>query len=298
MSKVLCTGAKGFIASQLVSRLRDNGDDVTEFDIVNGQDICNQRQVQKAIEGKDVVFHLAAVADLNWARVHPNQTMQINVDGTWNVAMACKKTGAKLYFSSTCCVFGNQKVHPVTEETLPNPSEIYACTKLAGEAIIKGLHYTYGLQYNMMRFATIYGEGARAALGTHIFMGQALRGEPITVHGDGKQTRTLTHVEDLIDSIMALYNSEKINDIWNLTTEEEVSANKMAESIKEITKSKSPIIYVPQRVGQTYKEQVSAQKMLKECGWKAKVSWDEGIRRQYEWFKYTNQIKNIYIEPK
>lgn len=295
--KLLVTGSEGFIAKKLIEALKKKNQ-VEGFDMVDGKDLRNKLQVEQAVNGKDAVFHLAAIADLNWARVHPCETMAINVQGTWNVAYACQKYGAKMYFSSTCCVFGNQPVHPVTEETLPRPAEIYACTKMAGENLIRGLNLTYGLEYNLMRFATIYGEGVRPALGSHIFMGQALRGEPITVHGDGTQTRTLTYVGDLVDSIMALFRSGKMNDVWNLTTEEEVSANQMAQSIKEVTGSKSEVVYIPQRVGQTFKESVSAQKMLKEVGWKAKVSWEEGIRKQYDWFVKTGQVNNIYKEPR
>jgi nucleoside-diphosphate-sugar epimerase len=297
MSKILVTGGKGFIGSKLIERLsKDN--QVESFDVVDGQDLRKLEQVCKAVKGKDAVFHLAAVADLNWARVHPIETMEINIRGTWNVAYACSKFNAKLNFASTMCTYGNQKVHPSTELSLPNPSEIYACSKLAGESIIKGFYYTYGLQYNMMRFATIYGEGTRPALGTHIFLRQALTNKPITIHGDGNQTRTLTYITDLIDAIEALYKSGKFNQIWNLTSEEEVSANQMAESIKEITKSRSEIIHIPQRIGQTHKEQVSARKMFNEVGWKAKVDWNEGIRKMYEWFIKTNQVNNVYVEPK
>lgn len=292
---VLVTGSAGFIASKLVDRLKEDPLNYVEgFDLTKGQDLCNMGQVKRAVEYKDVVFHLAAVADLNWARVHPDETELINVRGTWNVAQACSKFGAQLFFASTCCTFGEQKVHPSTEESLPNPGEIYACSKLAGENLIKGVHHTYGLDYNMMRFATIYGPGTRPALATHIFMGQALRGEPITVHGDGKQTRTLTYVDDLVDGIIALWKSDKINDVWNLSTEEEVSAIQMAEDIKRITESRSEIVFIPQRVGQTYRESISAEKMRREVGWEAKTSWKCGIQHMYRWFVETNQVVNKY----
>jgi nucleoside-diphosphate-sugar epimerase len=281
---VLLTGSSGFIASKLKKRLRDLGHQVEPFDIAQGQDICN-------------ADHLAAVADLNWARVHPIETMKINVEGTWNIANACRLNGTLLLFASTMCVYGNQKTHPDTEETLPNPAEIYACTKLAGESVIKGFHHTYGLEYVMMRFATIYGEGTRPALGTHIFLRQALKGEPITVHGDGQQTRTLTHIDDLIDAIIAAYQSGKVNETWNMTTQEEVSALQMAETIKSLTGSKSPIVFIPQRVGQTFRESVSAEKIKRDTGWEAKVKWDDGIRRMYKWFKETGQINNVYNLP-
>ncbi len=294
---ILITGGRGFIGSQLMRRLSEKYE-VESFDIADGQDLRNLEQVRKAVKGKFAVFHLAAVADLNWARAHPLETMQINVQGTWNVAYACEEYRTRLFFASTCCIFGNQRVHPATEESLPNPAEIYACSKLAGEYIIKGFHHTYGLEYNLMRFATIYGEGTRPALATHIFLGQALRGEPLTVHGDGKQTRTLTYIGDLVDAVIALYHSGRINGVWNMSNTEEISATKMAEDIKEITGSKSKIVFIPQRVGQTYRESISADKMMKEVGWKAKVGWDEGIRRMYQWFVSTNQIENTYQIPK
>lgn len=296
-NRILVTGGNGFIGSALMERLSKIAD-VESFDNVNeNQDLRNISQVCKAVQDKSVVFHLAAVADLNWGRVHPVETMEINCLGTWNVAYACMKYEAKLYYASTCCTYGEQEIHPETERALPNPNEIYACSKLAGEYIIKGFHYSFDLKYNMMRFATIYGPGTRTALATHIFLGQALRGEPITVHGDGKQTRTLTYIDDLIDAIMMLYKSGKINDIWNMSTEEQVSAIKMAEDIKEITSSDSPIVFIPQRIGQTYVEAISAEKMYKEVGWKAKVKWEYGISKMYDWFVLTQQINNKYKMP-
>jgi UDP-glucose 4-epimerase len=292
--KILITGGKGFIGRHLVARLTSMGLDTESFDIVDGDDLKCLNQLRKKIHGKAVVFHLAAVADLNWARKFPLKTMDINLQGTWNVAQACVESGAGLYFTSTMCVYGNQKVHPSTEETLPSPSEIYACSKLAGESIVTGFHHTYGLQYNIMRFATIYGEGTRPALATHIFLGQAMRGEPITIHGDGTQTRTLTHVDDLIDAILALYQSGKMNDVWNMSTTEEVSVLQMAQDAKRLTRSKSPVVFIPQRVGQTHKESISADKMLRETGWQAKISWNDGIERMYKWFVDTDQVKNTY----
>lgn len=299
MTKILVTGSEGFIASALVNRLKkDANNEVEGFDNVKGQDLRDFNGVMKAVEGKDVIFHLAAVADLNWARVHPIETMEINIEGTWNIAYACTKAHAKLFFASTCCVFGEQEIHPATEKSLPNPNEIYACSKLAGEKVIKGFHFSFGLQYNMMRFATIYGEGTRPALATHIFLGQALRGDPITVHGDGYQTRTLTYIDDLVDAIISLYTSGKMNDIWNMSQTEEISAYKMAQDIKYMTNSKSQIVNIPQRIGQTYRESISIDKMKYEVGWQPKISWEEGIKRMLDWFVKTGQINNKYEIPR
>jgi len=296
--KVLITGAKGFIGSNLTGRLSLLGDSVASFDSVGGQDIRNLEQVQAAIKGKDIVFHLAAVADLNWAGAYPIETMEVNIQGTWNIAIACLRAGAKLYYASTCCVYGNQEHHPSTEESLPNPAEIYAYTKLAGENVVRGLHCSFGLPYSIMRFATIYGEGMRPALAPHIFLGQALRREPITIHGDGIQTRTLTYIDDLIDAVVTLYQSGKLNDVWNMSTTRTVSAVQIARDIKEVTKSQSELVNVPQRVGQTFQEEISSDKIFRETGWKAKVEWEDGLRRTYQWFVKTGQINNVYEKPR
>jgi len=295
--RVLITGGKGFIGKHLASGLSQTGDIITSLDTIDGRDIRNLEQVREAIQGKDIVFHLAAIADLNWAYIHPVETMKVNVEGTWNIAIACLEAKAKLYYASTACVYGNQEHHPSTEESPPNPAEIYACTKLAGENVIRGLHHSFGLEYNFMRFATIYGEGMRSALAPHIFLGQALRGEPITVHGEGKQTRTLTYIDDLIDAIVVLYQSGRVNGIWNMTTSRTVSAIQMAKDIKEITGSKSEIVSILQRIGQTFQEEISADKMLRETGWGNKVDWEEGLRRTYQWFKETEQVNNVYQKP-
>lgn len=298
--KALVTGGSGFIGSKLTQRLKANGLEVFNFDNAGGivsNDLRYIDSVLTAVKGKDYVFHLAAVADLNWAKVHPIEAMQINVQGTWNVAYACQQYGAKLYYASTCCVYGNQPVHPETEEMLPRPAEIYACSKMAGENVIMGFHHTYGLEYNMMRFATIYGEGTRPALATHIFLRQAITGQPITVHGEGKQTRTLTYIDDLVDAIEMLFLSSKVNGVWNMSTEEEVSALQMAQDIRQVTGSNSKIEFIPQRVGQTFKESISAKKMKEEVGWKAKTKWHDGIRKMHKWFVDTNQVTQIYKIP-
>lgn len=295
--KILCTGSAGFICGRLISRLIEQCHEVTGFDVAYGLDILNLSQVRSAVEKQDAVFHLAAVADLNWMRVHYQEAMDVNIRGTMNLAIACREVGARLFFASTCCVYGWQTDHPTTENHLPHPNELYAASKYAGEQIIVGLSKTHGLQYNLMRFATIYGPGTRPALGTHIFMGQALRGEPITVHGDGEQTRTLTYVEDLIDGMMALLHSGKLNDVWNLSAEREISANEMASTIRRVCQSDSPIVHIGQRPGQTFRESISAEKMRRECAWEAKTPWDTGIRQMLEWYMATNQVDRRYNEP-
>jgi len=221
--KILVTGGSGFIGKALIERLKKEGHEVENFDLSEGKDLRNLKQVERAVKGKDVVFHLAAIADLNVSREKPKENMDINVLGTMNVAEACWRHKTLLFYTSTCCVYGNQPKHPVDEETLPRPTEIYACSKLAGEYVILGYAKTCGLQYNIARIATTYGPGMRPALAVYIFFDRALKNKPIPIHGTGKQTRTLTYIDDIVEGLVAWLKSGVKNEIINITTEEEVS---------------------------------------------------------------------------
>lgn len=284
--KVLITGGEGFIGSHLAEKLKRTGNQIELFDLASGKDLRDRNSVDASVEGKDYVFHLAAVADLNWARENPLETMDINIGGTINIANSCAKYKVPLYHASTCCVYGNQQRHPVNEATLPNPAEIYACSKLAGEEIIRGYGLMYGLKFNLMRFATIYGPGMRPALGVYVFFKQALSGSPITIHGNGKQTRTLTYIDDLISGIVALFESGLFIGSVNLSTEEEISANQMAKMIKKLTNSKSKITHIDQRPGQTYRESVDSSKAKNLFGWEAKTTFREGLIKTFRWLTH------------
>lgn len=281
--KILVTGGNGFLGKHLVKRLRNNGDIVEVFDLPD--DIRNYSLLKKRTKGYDLVWHAAAIADLNYARGHDDDTFDINVQGTINVAKACSENGIKLNYFSTCCVYGNQKIYPTDELSPTYPSEIYADTKLMGEYAILSYKDISNLKFNIVRLATIYGPGMREALGVHIFFTQAMKNKPITVHGNGKQTRSITYVEDLIDGLEKITYFKGNGEIINIAAQERISAIDMAKRIKKITKSKSKIVHIPQRPGQTFIEEVSSKKAKKLIKWESKTSFDEGLEKTYEWFK-------------
>lgn len=289
-NNLLVTGGKGFLGRLLVNKLEEKGYKVQTFDIVDGQDITNYKQVEDYIEKNDIVIHLAAVSDLNYAREHPKETMDINILGTINVVEACRKFNKNLIFASTCCVYGNQDVHPVDENTCPKPTEIYAHSKLAGEQIILGYAKHFGLQYLILRLATFYGPEMRPALAPYIFLSKVMKGEPIEIHGDGTQTRTFTYVDDIIEGIVKAIESNIWNEIINITTEEETSVLQLAQLAMKIVGKEVPLKFVEDRPGQIRKEQILARKAKELFGWEAKVSFEEGLKRTYEWMK---TLKNV-----
>ncbi len=282
--KVLITGHRGFIGRHLYRKLVGLGYEVYGFDLIDGDDLLDFDKVERAIKKVDIVYHIAAQADLNEMVKNLDKVkigLNINIVATQNIALICSKYQKWLIFASTLCVYGNIKKSGIEDTILPNPSEMYAYSKYAAESIIKGFNKSFDLEYTILRFPTTYGVGMRSALGVQIFIDQARRDEDITVHGSGKQTRTLTYVEDLIDAcVKVLKNKNRVvNQTINLSTSENISALTMAKDIKKIIKSKSKIIHVGQRRNQILHEKISVSKAKKLLGWRAQTPWSLGIRK-------------------
>lgn len=281
--KILITGNSGFLGIKLTKTLSQKNE-VYGFDVKEGKDIRNYNQVDQAIKKIDVVIHAAAVADLYIADENVDNTWDINVLGTINVSKACSKYNKKNIYISTVCVYGNQKKFPVTELTLPQPTEIYAWSKYAGEQVVQGQHSRFGTDFMILRIATFYGPEMRTSLVPYVFMKQTLEGKDITIHGNGNQTRTFTYIDDVVDGIVSVVNSNIKNEILNITTEEEISVNNLAKITKDITNSKSKIVHLKDRPGQIYIEKISAQKAYEFLGWQAKINFKEGMDKVYNWF--------------
>jgi nucleoside-diphosphate-sugar epimerase len=130
----------------------------------------------------------------------------------------------------------------------------------------------------------------RPALAPFIFLSRVMKGEPIEIHGTGKQTRTFTYVDDIVDGIIAVLESGVWNEIINITTEEETSVIKLAKLAMKIVGRKVPLKFVTDRPGQIKKEQILARKAKKLLGWEAKISMEEGLKLTYEWIKTLNRI--------
>lgn len=282
MKRILLTGNKGFIGKYISRDLKNEGYIVEGLDIVDGLDLNDNDLLESMIKSVDVVFHLAAQADLykmtsNYESL--DDGIDLNVLTTKRIALLCSQYKKKLIFASTVCVYGNIDRIAHEDTALPNPSEAYACSKYAAEWIIMGISKSFGLEYTILRFATVYGINMRAALGAQTFINQAIAGNDITVHGDGKQERTLTHVEDLSRACVLVVKNEKstFNQIFNVSDTDHISAIKMAEDIKRISKSSSNIVFIAQRPNQTFKENISNEKIRNALNWEPQKNWLQGI---------------------
>jgi len=290
--KCLVTGSAGFVGIKLVNSLREEGHEVVEYDIADGQDILDTEQLDAAVKDVDIVYHIAAQADLTKITdiEKGRECVKLNVDGTQNVAFACAKYNKWLIYSSTCCVYGNsEEPFGVDDEDhgMPHPREIYAACKLAGENIVIGYSQSFDLPYTILRYGTIYGPGMRGALAPAVFFKQSLAGNDITIHGDGKQERTQTYIDDLVDGSVAVieHKEDALGHIINLCGTEKISVIKMAEDIKNLTESKSKIVHGPDRKWQTFYENVNLEKARRLLDWEPQTTWKEGIAKTYEWIK-------------
>ncbi len=288
--QILVTGGRGFIGKRLMAKLEELGHTPISYDIVDSQDLFNMEALEAAIKSVDAVYHVAAEADLTRMMTLEDGHRGVgqNVSATESVAYLCAKHKRWLLFASTLCVYGDVTEYPEREDsTLPSPSEIYAASKYAAEWVIRGYGKSFELEYTILRFATVYGPGMRAALGVYVFLKQALLGEPITVHGEGKQVRTLTYVDDLVNGIVAplTHREQAHGQIFNITSPEITSAIGMAEQIKEITNSNSPIVFVPQRKNNTQHEEPDTLKAEQLLEWKAEYSFQEGLKATLPWMQ-------------
>jgi UDP-glucose 4-epimerase len=288
--KILVTGGKGAIGGRLMEKLSELGHEAVSYDLVDRQDIFKLPQLEGVIKGVDAVYHLAAEANLNRMRdlEGAHHGAVLNVGGTECVAYLCAKYTKWLLYVSTVSVYGDTLEYPAREDTtLPNPSEIYAASKYAGEWIVVGYGKSVALPYTVIRMATPYGRGTRLAMAVHVFFIQALRGEAITIDGDGTQERTMTHIDDVIGGMVAplAHKSKSLGQIFNISTSERTSVKQMAEQIKALTSSQSPIVFRSQRPHDTMKEDIDTAKSKKVLGWEAKVSFKEGLAKTLPWIK-------------
>ena len=276
--RILVTGSSGFLGKKLIKSLTGKGHECITFDYSDGQNILSKESLSESFKSSpDVCVHLAAVADLNFFRKDPEGCERINIQGTKNVIDACARAGARMIFASTCCCYGNNNCHPSDEESPLAPTEPYAKSKQSSEADVLAA----GPPHTVMRLATFYGPGMRPALCPAVFIAAAAKGETIFIHGDGKQTRTFTFVDDIVSGIVTIVESEPRYRIVNVTCEESVSVLEIAKLAMEVTGNDVAVEHVQDRAGQILREEISNAR-LRSLGWKPLTTFAEGMKRSYE----------------
>jgi len=294
--RVLVTGGSGFIGSHVVDKLRLRGHEPVIYDLRPSLwhepgtvdtmlgSITDREALERALHSCDAVAHLAAVADVNDVHAEPEDAERVNARGTVTVLEAARRAGVKrIVYASTIWVYSDCEEEAVDEETLlPAPSHLYTSTKLAGELYCKAYQELYGIDYTILRFGIPYGPRAREAAVIPAFVGKALRGEPLTLAGDGRQSRRFVYVEDLADGVALGLGDVATNRVYNLASDENVSIKQIAETIKQEL-GKVEIQHTPARPGDFGGKIVCSKRAERELGWNAATPFSEGVHRYVEW---------------
>ncbi|KKS43742.1 MAG: hypothetical protein UV05_C0022G0005 [candidate division CPR1 bacterium GW2011_GWA2_42_17] len=289
--KVVVVGGAGFIGSHLADALVERGYEVKVIDNLSGgksenlnpkavfhkADIRNLEAIKLIIKGAKFVFHLAALPRVQYSIEHPTETSEVNVIGTLNVLVAAKEGGVqRVIYSSSSSVYGDQKIMPLREDMTAYPKSPYGLQKYVGELYCRMWSEVYDLETVSLRYFNVYGprlnpDGAYPlAIGKFLKLRQA--GKPLTIWGDGTQTRDFTHVRDVVRANLLAMEIKKVGkgEVINIGAGRSFSVNNMAKLIG------GPVVHEPPRIEphDTLADNSLAKKLL---GWEPEVALEEGI---------------------
>jgi UDP-glucose 4-epimerase len=295
--RVLVTGGAGFIGSHVVDRLRAGGIAVRILDLRPSPhharcevdcavaDLLDPGAVRAAMRGCDAVVHLAAAADVDEVARCPADAEAVNARGTLNVLEAARVGGVRrVVYASTIWVYGNGSGTVDEESAVELPDHLYTATKLAGEMYCRSYAELYGLQCTVLRFGIPYGPRARPAGVIPVFVTKALAGEPLTIAGEGLQSRRFVYVEDLADGVVRGLAGHAIGRVYNLVGEESVTIRGIAETVRDILGDVS-VVHTPARTADFQGAEVCGARAASELGWQPRTSFAEGVRRYVEWHR-------------
>jgi UDP-glucose 4-epimerase len=301
----LVTGGAGFIGSHLVDRLLAEGRHVRVLDnFVVGRranldqhegnpaleiieaDVADKSALNSACAGVERIFHLAARADIVPSIQEPEAYFRANVDGTFAALEGARAHGVQrfVYVASSSC-YGIPDVYPTPETTAADPRYPYALTKYLGEQLVMHWAKVYQLPCVSVRFFNVYGPRARTS-GTYgaifgVFLAQLLAGKPLTIVGDGEQTRDFTFVTDAVDALVTVANSDKAGEVYNVGSGRPVSVNELIRHLGSPT-----TVNIPKRPGEPDCTWADTTKIRRELGWEPKIQIAEGIKRMLENIDY------------
>jgi len=294
--RVLVTGGSGFIGSHVVDKLAEHGHEPVIFDLRESPwhepgtvptvigSVTDREALEAALDGCDAVAHLAAVADVNDVHTDPELAEQINAHGTAAVLEAARRSGVnRVIYASTIWVYSDTRSDEVDEDSLlPAPSHLYTSTKLAGELYCNSYKQLYGINYTILRFGIPYGPRAREAAVIPTFVSRAFNGEPLTLAGDGRQSRAFVYVEDLAEGVTRALDEVALNRVYNLASDESVTIRQIAETVQELV-GDTEIVYTSARPGDLNSKVVASDRAREELGWTASTPLRDGVRRYVEW---------------
>ena len=300
--RILVTGGAGFIGSHLVEYFQGKAEirvldslrtgylknlDGFDVEFIKG-DIRDREVVRKAMEGVDYVFHFAALISVPESMEKIQECVDINVNGLLVVLEEAAAAGVKkLCFSTSAAIYGDNPEVPKRETMYPEPKSPYAITKLDGEYYCDMFTKTGRLQTACLRYFNVFGprqdpKSAYAAA-VPIFTAKAVAGEPLTIYGDGEQTRDFIYVKDIVAANVFMAMND-FTGVYNIAYGKRITINDLVKLIKDVTNSKSEIVHLPERAGDV-KHSMAAVDKLNTTGFKPGFDFDAGMKATVEFFQ-------------
>ncbi len=308
-SKILVTGAAGFIGSTLVNKLLEMNCDVIGYDTFSDyyegkeanldvfssnskfrlikDDILNFEGLLHATEGVDIIFHIAAQPGVRFSLEKPTITNRINTEGTLNVLQASVKNDVKkIINASSSSIYGNPQYTPVDENHPKIPISIYGVSKLAAENYCRIYHEMYDKNIVSLRYHTVYGPKGRPDMAVFKWIDSLFNNQKITIFGDGNQTRDMTFVNDIVDgTIKAAEHDNVSGDVFNLSSGRTVTMNYILEQLVSIIGITPSIEYQKPRDDDAKDTYGNIEKAKKILDYIPQTSVEEGLRLTVNWYK-------------
>jgi dTDP-glucose 4,6-dehydratase len=307
MARAVVTGGSGFIGSHLCTALRARGAEVVAVDNLSTGERDNVTHLlgdpgftfleQDVIDGLavdgpvDAVLHFASAASVPEYLARPLETLRVGAEGTRHALELARACGARFLLASTSEIYGDPLVHPQPEDYWGNvnpvgPRSVYDEAKRYGEALTMAYHRTHGVDTKIVRIFNCFGPGLLPGDGRVVsnFLVQAMAGEPLTVYGDGTQTRSFCFIDDEVRGILALLDS-RWNGPMNIGNPDEHTVLELAKLVLEVTGSSSPIAFAELPDDDPTRRRPDISLARSELAWSPEIELREGLARTYGWYR-------------
>ncbi len=284
--------------------LVERGDEVVAVDnlasgkreYVNPAATFEERDVREELDfgAADVVFHLAAQADVQTSMTRPAYDADVNVVGTVNVLEAARAAGAHVVFSSTGGAIYGECDGPAPENSRLEPVSAYGIAKLAAEQYLSGWNRIHGSRHVVLLFANVFGPRQDSGLEggvVAIFLERMARGEETVIFGDGRQTRDFVYVGDVVDALLAAAGHD--GGTYNVGTGRETSVAELHEACRSVSGSETRARSEPARLGDARRSVLDVSKIERELAWRPRTSLDDGLRRTWEWTRQGSRDPDV-----
>ncbi|EFW90163.1 NAD-dependent epimerase/dehydratase [Haladaptatus paucihalophilus DX253] len=290
---VLVTGGAGFVGSHLVDALVQENDVRILDDLSTGKrsnvneeatliegDIRDSETLDRATENVDLIFHEAGVVSVQQSVEEPMRANEVNLDATLALLERARDLDARVVLASSCAIYGQPTEVPISEDESFSPSSPYGLQKSALDHYALLYEELYGLETVALRYFNIY--GPRQSSGDYsgvisIFKRQATNGDPITVDGDGEQTRDFVHVDDIVRANLLAATTEHVGEAYNIGTGDSVTIRELAETIRDVSASSSDIVHTDPRPGDIDESEADISKATEKLGYEPTIPLDEGL---------------------